>query len=83
MATSLITPETMREHRARWFVYIGNRERIPVQSSMRGRWPGGFDVVCSCGEWESRTGGATRRSVADELWSHRFSAQCTKEEAGR
>ena len=75
----MLTAETMREHRARWFVYTGGgayggtRERIPWQSTMRGTWPG-YDVVCSCG-WESRTGGATRRSVEDELFDHRLGAQ--------
>jgi hypothetical protein len=41
---------------------------------MRGTWPGGYDVVCSCG-WESRTGGAIRRAVEDELFDHRLGAQ--------
>lgn len=78
--SSLISPEIMKAHRARWFVYTGQTdpetrrpERIRYQSSMRGFWPG-YDVVCSCG-WETRTGGATRRWVAEELFDHRFSAQ--------
>jgi len=78
----LITDETRRAHRASWFVYTGaidtatgKRERIRWQRTMRGTWPG-FDVVCSCG-WESKTGGATRHSVEDELWDHRRDAQHT------
>ena len=70
-----ITAETKREHRARWFVYAGG-ERIPYQATMRGTW--GYDVECSCG-WKTRTGGATRRSVQDDLWYHRFAAQSEKD----
>ena len=69
---SLIKPATMREHRASWWVWSGG-EKIRHTASMRGHWSG-WDVTCSCG-WESRTGGATRGSVADELWMHRYSAQ--------
>ena len=70
----LISDETMREHRIKWFVYAGGNgqplEKIPHTASMRGRWPG-WDVTCSCG-WESRSGGATRRSVQDMLDDHRL-----------
>jgi len=69
----LIRPEIMKAHRARWFVWAGG-EKIPHAATMRGLW--GYDVTCSCGEWESKTGGATRGSVADALWDHRYSAQC-------
>ena len=78
----LLTPETMREHRARWFVYAGGghtgttRQKIPHTAAMRGFWPG-YDVTCSCG-WESRTGGATRNSVESDLWDHRHAEQCEK-----
>lgn len=79
----LITKETMREHRARWFEYTGNvvdgvRERIPCQRGMWGRCPAGYDVVCSCG-FETRTGGGLHRAVEDELRDHRWSEQCAKE----
>jgi hypothetical protein len=74
----LITAETKRQHHARWFVYAGGNgmplEKIPHTASMRGHWPG-YDVECSCG-WKSRTGGATRSSVEDALWDHRYAAQC-------
>jgi hypothetical protein len=50
-----------------WFVYAGD-EKIRFNSSMRGSW--GFDVVCSCG-WESKTGGAVRRSVAEMVQQHK------------
>ena len=82
----LITAETKREHRAKWFVYAGGYgqplEKIPHQASMRGNWPG-YDVECSCG-WESKTGGAVKTYVADQLWDHRYEAQCEKDrQAGR
>lgn len=67
-----ITPDTMAAHRARWFVYSGG-ERMPHTSTMRGHWPG-WDVTCQCG-WDSGTGGATRGSVAQALFEHRFSEQ--------
>lgn len=74
----LISDETMREHRARWFAYAGPYgERIPHTASMRLHGIG-YDVECSCG-WESRTGGATRKSVAGMLDDHRYDAQCDKE----
>ena len=76
----LITPQTMREHRARWFVYAGPSggpfEKIPHNSKMRGSWAG-YDVTCSCG-WESCTGGAIRSYVADKLDDHRFDVQGTE-----
>ena len=79
--SSLLTPETMRAHRARWFVYAGGGgtgvplTRIPHQATMRGSWPG-YDVACSCG-WESHTGGAGRRYVEGQLFDHRYEAQVT------
>lgn len=77
----LISDETMREHRARWYVYAGPAGgpfgKIPHNSKMRGSW-WGYDVTCSCG-WESRTGGAVRRYVADKLDDHRLDAQYSKE----
>jgi hypothetical protein len=83
---SLLTAETMRAHRARWFVYAGGYgtplTKIRHQSSMRGHWPG-WDVECSCGKWESKTGGATKTSVADALWDHRYSAQAEAEMGDR
>lgn len=80
MASYLIAPETMRGHRARWFVYVGEgatRAKIPHTATMRGQW--GYDVTCSCGEFETRTGGATRKYIEDELWMHRYSAQSEQE----
>ena len=67
----LITPETRRAHRARWFVWAGG-EKLPRNSKMRGTW--GHDVTCPCG-WESRTGGATRAYVEELLRDHRYEAQ--------
>lgn len=70
--TSLLTPATMRAHRARWFVWAGG-EKLPHTAQMRGTW--GYDVACSCGQWASSTGGGTRACVASELWDHRYEAQ--------
>jgi hypothetical protein len=63
--------ETMRAHRARWYVWAGG-EKLPHTSIMRGTW--GWDVECSCG-WATHTGGATRRSVEEDLWLHRWHAE--------
>jgi len=76
---SLISAETMREHRATWWVYPepGNTvTRIRRQATMRGQW--GHDVTCSCG-WDSRTGGGLRRYVEDLLFDHRFSADTERQ----
>jgi hypothetical protein len=51
----------------KWFVYAGN-EKIAHNASHVGDW--GYDVECSCG-WVTRTGGATRGYVADEVWYHK------------
>lgn len=67
----LITDETKAAHKAQWFVYAGG-QRIRWQRTMRGTW--GYDVVCSCG-WDSKTGGATRGSVEDALFDHRYDEQ--------
>jgi len=72
LATRLLSAETMRAHRARWYVWAGN-EKIPHTAQMRGLW--GWDATCSCGEWESRTGGATRSAVEEMLLDHRLDAQ--------
>jgi hypothetical protein len=69
--TSLLTPETMRAHKASWYVYVDGR-RMPRVATMRGRWD--YDVVCSCG-WDSGTGGGLKRYVEDKLWNHRWDAQ--------
>jgi hypothetical protein len=71
--TFLLTPETKVAHRGAWFVWAGG-QRMRHQATMRGTW--GWDVECSCGEWASKTGGATRHSVESDFWDHRFSAQC-------
>lgn len=51
----------------KWFVYAGS-EKIRYTSSMCGTW--GYDAECSCG-WQSRTGGATKRCVLEEVQSHK------------
>lgn len=82
--SSLIRKDTKAAHRATWWVLAGwdNDGRqiwIRREARMRGRWPG-FDVKCSCG-WESHTGGAVRTSVEEDLWLHRYSAQCEVDRA--
>lgn len=62
----------MRAHRATWFVWAEG-VKMRKTASMRGTW--GYDVACSCGEFETHTGGATRASVEGELWSHRYEVQ--------
>lgn len=51
-----------------WWVYAG-RERIRRTSMMRGLW--GYDATCTCG-WDSRTGGATRRSIVEKIADHKM-----------
>ena len=82
MSVTTISPETMREHRATWWVYTGamidgRRERIRRQARMRGVWPG-YDVTCSCG-WESDPCGVTCGSAAKDLMVHRMLAQYRKD----
>ena len=81
MSVTAVSPETMREHRATWWVYTGamvngRRERIRRQARMQGVWPG-YDVTCSCG-YETRLG-ATRGSVARDLLAHRLLEQYRKD----
>jgi hypothetical protein len=62
---------TTTKHRMTWYVYAG-RERIRHQASMRGTW--GYDVTCSCGEFETHTGGATLGYIRGEVWLHKVLA---------
>jgi hypothetical protein len=57
------------KHRISWWVYAGS-EKIRHTARMRGTW--GYDVTCSCG-WETRTGGAVRRHIKDEIYLHKLS----------
>lgn len=68
----LISAETMKAHRATWYVWAGG-VKMRRQATMRGSR--GYDVTCSCGEFETRTGGGTYNHVANELWFHRYRAQ--------
>lgn len=79
-ATTLIRPETMKAHRASWFVYSGPYGEMEPLSSKRRYYGMGYDVTCSCGRWSSKTGGATRRSVAEDLWQHRYAEQNAADE---
>lgn len=78
--SSMISEETRKAHKASWYVICwdgqGNREKLRHSAGMRGLW--GHDVTCSCG-WESRTGGATRRTVEDALWDHRWEMDYAKD----
>jgi hypothetical protein len=71
----MIRPDTMRAHRVRWYVYSGPYGELePVQSGRT--YAGmGYEAMCSCGAWQSRTGGALRRSVEDAVWDHRYDEQ--------
>jgi len=77
-STEMLGADIMREHRATWFVWAGG-QKMPHTAQMRGWW--GWDATCSCGKWESRTGGATRKSVEDDLFMHRLYAKGDKERA--
>jgi hypothetical protein len=67
---------TSTKHVIKWWVYTGGmdenmrRERIRRTASMRGFWPG-YDVECSCG-WETKTGGAVKSYIEQEVWSHKW-----------
>lgn len=74
--SKMLTPGTRKAHRGTWFVWSGG-QKLRHQANMRGMW--GWDVECSCGQWASRTGGATRGSVEDAFWDHRYSAQVEAE----
>jgi hypothetical protein len=54
-------------HKITWWVWAGG-EKIRRTSSMRGFW--GYDASCSCG-WKTKTGGAVRRYVQDEVDFHK------------
>ena len=58
---------TKQAHRMKWFVYDGNN-KIRREVTMCGDW--GYDVECSCG-WITRTGGATRSYIREEIWYHK------------
>jgi hypothetical protein len=63
------------EHKIRWYarIPVGSQEApdgwLPRTAQMRGTW--GWDVRCSCG-METRTGGATRRSIRELIWLHKY-----------
>lgn len=63
----------MAKHSITWWVWAGS-EKIRRTAKMRGTW--GYDVTCSCG-WETRTGGATRKSVSDEVYFHKLFSQAS------
>lgn len=67
----------MTTHRMRWFVWAGG-EKIPHTARMRGQW--GYDVECSCGEFTTRTGGATLGYIRNEVWHHKWSTRTPHEE---
>lgn len=67
-----LSPETKKAHRATWYSWASG-EKMRATATMRGTW--GWDAVCSCGRWESHTGGATRGTVEDALYDHRREAE--------
>jgi hypothetical protein len=52
----------------KWFVYAGE-EKMRYTSTMRGTW--GYDAECSCG-WATKTGGAIKRSVLQDVAMHKI-----------
>jgi hypothetical protein len=62
-----MTQTQATEHQITWYVWAGS-EKIRRTATMRGFW--GYDATCSCG-WETRTGGATKRCITDEVWLHK------------
>jgi hypothetical protein len=69
---NMVSPEVMKAHRAAWYVWAGG-VKMRRKATMRGSR--GYDVTCSCGDFETKTGGATRQYVENELWFHRYQAQ--------
>ena len=68
----MITEETKKNHRGIWFVYAGT-ELIRRTAQMRGTWP--YEVKCSCGNFETRTGGGTAGYCKQQLEDHRYDVQ--------
>jgi hypothetical protein len=63
---------TSTKPRITWWVWAWNGERSEKMrhtAAMRGTW--GWDASCSCG-WETSTGGAIKRCVADEVYFHKL-----------
>jgi 4-hydroxy-3-methylbut-2-enyl diphosphate reductase IspH len=52
----------------KWFG-VSQDVRVPASASMRGTW--GWDATCSCG-WDSKTGGAIRTYVQQEVRLHKI-----------
>ena len=68
-----MTTTTATQHKITWWAYTGAPRshpewRIRRTAKMRGTWS--YDVTCSCG-WETKTGGATKRWITDEIWFHK------------
>jgi hypothetical protein len=66
----------MSTHKIKWWAYAydsaGNEQLIRRSDAMRGSW--GYDVTCSCG-WQSRTGGAIRAYVQQEVRRHKVESE--------
>lgn len=79
--SSLVSRETLKAHKATWWVNTGERDasapcgqqRIRKTAGLAGFWPGHV-ATCSCG-WDSRTDGQIRARAADALDDHRFTAE--------
>lgn len=78
----MISDETKKAHRITWYVREPESEACPDgyrrmtahfrrTAYMRGF---GFDVRCSCG-WDSKTGGAVKSYVEEEVRKHRSEAE--------
>jgi hypothetical protein len=67
MHTEPTATEPATTHRITWWVWAGG-EKLRHTSQMRGTW--GWDASCTCG-WQTRTGGAVKAYVANEVWFHK------------
>jgi hypothetical protein len=68
MANTGTDTTTRTPCRIRWFVWAGG-QRLARTATMRGTW--GYDAACTEHDWDSRTGGATRRYVEFAVWLHK------------
>lgn len=57
-------------HRIRWWVYVGDADRVRLLDPVRGAH--GYDATCSCG-WDSDTGGAMKRHIRKLADAHKAS----------
>jgi len=54
----------------KWWVVLESGKRMRHSNTMRVRW-WGFEATCACG-WDSKTGGALRSAVRQDVSDHKF-----------